>query len=189
MREVVFTTSVLFPLRALFFFSCLPLLLSVLSLVNMTKSKVKSSNLRSTQGDFQLQTKRHVSLPTPRVQSRSCSPVQHGCISPSSTSTPPRMKVAFADFADFSSAVRVSSKRKNRTMQKTAPLAVLGQAPRLQYVQLGLTLVVLIRAPVVSPAPRLLFLPLNHPLSGSILQQFLLLYLPSLLVALLLHHW
>jgi hypothetical protein len=99
------------------------------------------------------------------------------------------MKVAFADFADFSSAVRVSSKRKNRTMQKTAPLAVLGQAPRLQYVQLGLTLVVLIRAPVVSPAPRLLFLPLNHPLSGSILQQFLLLYLPSLLVALLLHHW
>jgi len=29
------------------------------------------------------------------------------------------MKVLFADFTDFSSAVRVSSKRKNRTMYKT----------------------------------------------------------------------
>jgi len=85
----------------------------------MIKSKVKSSNLRSTQGDFRLQTKRHAfALPTPRVQSRSCSPIQHGSISPSPTSIPPRTKVAFADFPDFSSAARVSSKRKNITMQK-----------------------------------------------------------------------
>jgi len=90
----------------------------------MTKSKTNSSNLHSTQGDFRLQTKRHASAShTPRVQSRSCSLVQHGSISPSPTSTPPRTKVAFADFADFSSAARVLSKRKNKTMQKKGSLA------------------------------------------------------------------
>jgi hypothetical protein len=82
----------------------------------MTKFKAKSSTLHSTQGDFQLQTKRHAPAShTPKVQSRSCSPVQHGSISPSPTSTPPRTKVAFAD---FSNVARVSSKRKNITMQK-----------------------------------------------------------------------
>ena len=82
----------------------------------MTKFKAKSSTLHSTQGDFQLQTKRHAPAShTPRVQSRICSPIQHDSISPSLTSTPPRMKVAFAD---FSNAARVLSKRKNITMQK-----------------------------------------------------------------------
>jgi hypothetical protein len=60
-----------------------------------------------------------------------------------------------------------------------APLAVPGQDPCLQNVlqnvQLGLTLVVPIGAQVVSLPPRLLFFPLNHPLLGAILQQFLLL--------------
>ena len=106
-----------FPHCAPFFFSChCPLLLSVLSSVTMTKSKTKSSLLRSTQGDFWLQTNRHTyASRTPMVQSRSCSLVQHGSISSTPTSTPSRTKVAFAD---FSSATRVSSKHKNRTMQK-----------------------------------------------------------------------
>jgi hypothetical protein len=82
----------------------------------MTKSKAKSSTFRSTQGDFRLQTKRHTFvLHTPRVPSRSCSPVHQRPISPSLTSSPPRTKVTFAD---FTSATRVSSKRKNKTMQK-----------------------------------------------------------------------
>ena len=137
-----------FPHCAPFFFSChCPLLLSVLSSVTMTKSKTKSSLLRSTQGDFWLQTNRHTyASRTPMVQSRSCSLVQRGSISSTLTSTPSRTKVAFAD---FSSATRVSSKHKNKTMQKkkvillnhfilpllvvatTAPLAVPGQAPCL----------------------------------------------------------
>ena len=47
-----------------------------------------------------------------RVQSRSCSPVQ----SPSLTSIPPRSKVAFADFVNFSSDARVSSPRRKKPM-------------------------------------------------------------------------
>ncbi|KAJ6941314.1 hypothetical protein NC651_007177 [Populus alba x Populus x berolinensis] len=80
----------------------------------MTKSKSKSSNLRFIEGDFRLKPKCHASTShTSKVQSRSCSPVQHDSISPSPVSTPPRMKVAFAD---FSSTAMVSSKRKNKTM-------------------------------------------------------------------------
>nr|TKS16062.1 hypothetical protein D5086_0000026350 [Populus alba] len=90
----------------------------------MTKSKTKSSILRSTQGDFRFQTNCHAFAScTPRVHSRSCSPVQYGFISPSPTSTPPRTKVVFANFVDFSSLARVSSKRKYKTMQKNGFLA------------------------------------------------------------------
>jgi hypothetical protein len=91
----------------------------------MTKSKVKSSTLCSTQGNFRLQTKRHTFiLHTSRVPSRNCSPVHQGSISPYPTSSPPRTKVTFVDFADFTSAARVSSKRKNKTMQKTGSPAL-----------------------------------------------------------------
>ena len=87
----------------------------------MTKSKTNSSILCSTQGDFWLQTNRHASAScTPKVQSRSCSLIQHGFISPSPTSTPPRMKAIFADFTDLLSTARVSSKHKNKTMQKNS---------------------------------------------------------------------
>ncbi|KAJ6970406.1 hypothetical protein NC653_034866 [Populus alba x Populus x berolinensis] len=81
-------------------------------------------NKSSTQGDFRFQTNCHAfASRTPRVHSRSCSPVQYGFISPSPTSTPPRTKVVFANFIDFSSLARVSSKRKNKTMQKNGFLA------------------------------------------------------------------
>ncbi|KAL3565178.1 hypothetical protein D5086_033224 [Populus alba] len=69
----------------------------------MTKSKAKSSTIRSGQGDFKLQSKQRLTPRMAKVQSRSCSPVQ----SPSPTSIPPRSKVAFADFVNFSSDARV----------------------------------------------------------------------------------
>ncbi|KAJ6892975.1 hypothetical protein NC652_027086 [Populus alba x Populus x berolinensis] len=69
----------------------------------MTKSKAKSSTIRSSQGDFKLQSKQRLTPRMAKVQSRSCSPVQ----SPSPTSIPPRSKVAFADFVNFSSDARV----------------------------------------------------------------------------------
>ncbi|KAL3576433.1 hypothetical protein D5086_021716 [Populus alba] len=78
----------------------------------MMKSKAKSSAIRSSEGDFQLQSKQRPASHTARVQSRSCSPVQ----SPSSTSTPPRSKVAFADFVNFSSDARVSSSCRKKPM-------------------------------------------------------------------------
>ncbi|KAJ6926458.1 hypothetical protein NC651_010772 [Populus alba x Populus x berolinensis] len=78
----------------------------------MTKSKAKSLAIRSGQGDFQLQSKRCPTSHTARVQSRSCSLVQ----SPSPTSIPPRSKVAFADFVNFSSDAKVSSPRRKKPM-------------------------------------------------------------------------
>lgn len=100
----------------------------------MTKSKAKSFTLRSHQGDFRLQPKRHPSaLHTFRVQSRSCSSVHP----PSTTSTPPRTKVAFADFADFSSAARVSSKRKIEPCKRWIPLLLLFIVPLLVVIMVA----------------------------------------------------
>ncbi|KAJ6976291.1 hypothetical protein NC653_031975 [Populus alba x Populus x berolinensis] len=80
----------------------------------MTKSKVKSSIIRSSMDDFCLQSNRHTSAShNSRDQSRSCSPVHPT----SPTFTPPYTKAALADFTDFSSNARVSSRRKNRSMR------------------------------------------------------------------------
>ena len=85
----------------------------------MTKSKAKSSIIRSSMDDFCLQSKRHtLALHTPRVPSRSCFPVHP----PSPTFTPPHTKVAFADFTDFSSVARVLSRQKNISMHKKGSL-------------------------------------------------------------------
>ncbi|KAJ6911995.1 hypothetical protein NC652_022316 [Populus alba x Populus x berolinensis] len=106
------------------------------------KSKAKSSALCSGQGDFQLQLKRRPAMHMARVQSRSCSPVQ----SPSLTSTPPRSKVAFADFANFSNVARSLGRKRPKVVGIELLDTLLGKvgttpAPPKRIVGISLSLI------------------------------------------------
>uniref|UniRef100_A0A2K1Y9R9 DUF4283 domain-containing protein n=1 Tax=Populus trichocarpa TaxID=3694 RepID=A0A2K1Y9R9_POPTR len=87
----------------------------------MTKSKTKTSLLKSVQGDFSLQVPRHGSASrATRALSRSRLPVQQDITSASPIFTTPRKKAVLADFASPSSGVRVSSKHRNISMQRNS---------------------------------------------------------------------
>lgn len=91
----------------------------------MTKSKIKTTFLKTVQGDFSLPVTRHGSASrATRALSRSRSPVQQAINSASPVSTPrktPRKKAVLADFVTPLSGVRVSSKHRNKPMQRNSP--------------------------------------------------------------------
>lgn len=97
----------------------------------MAKSKNKSSILRSVQRDFRLHASRQTfASRMPRAQSHSRSPVLQDLMSPSDQAfTPPGTRVVFADLAGSPREARISSKRRNRAMQKNSPSAQSSSSP------------------------------------------------------------